>query len=161
MRKFILIAIVVIAIVAAATAASYLVGQKKGGETAAKEALPSQPYHSVFLTNGQVYFGKFKSQSGSKTTLVDIYYLQVQQPIQPPPEGQQQQPQISLVKLGNELHKPKDEMMINNEHVLFTEEIQEGGQVMEAIRRFQRGEVAPTPSPSPSPETKKEEKKQQ
>lgn len=157
MKRFLLIAIVVIAIVAAATAASYKLGRKEAEQAgASKEALPSQPYQSVFLTNGQVYFGKIKSRGSSNTTLVDIYYLQVQQPIQPPPEGQQQTPQISLVKLGNEIHKPKDEMVINNKHILFTEEVQEGGQVMEAIRRFQRVEVAPTPSPEP----KKEEKKQ-
>lgn len=104
------------------------------------QAISSKPYQAVFLSNGQVYFGKIAKQTAINTILADIYYLQVQQPIQPPPEGQQQaQTQIQLVKLGGELHKPKDEMTINNEHILFTEEIQNDGQVGQAIDRHKKG----------------------
>lgn len=100
-----------------------------------------KPYQALFLTNGQVYFGKIARQSTTHTILNDIYYLQVQQSIQPPPENQTQQPQVQLVKLGGELHKPKDEMVINNDHILFIEEIQNDGQVGQTIERHKRGET--------------------
>lgn len=118
-----------------------------------------KPYQAVFLTNGQVYFGKIIERSSTHTTLTDIYYLQVQQPIQPPPAAQTsagkpaEQPQIQLIKLGGELHKPKDQMLINNDHILFVEEIENDGQVVQGIDRLKRGETSPTPAPQPAPES--------
>lgn len=107
-------------------------------------------YQAVFLTNGQVYFGKLSDVSAVYATLVDIYYLQV---TQPPLQGsaqegqqqqQQQQPQLSLVKLGQELHGPVDEMKLNREHILFYEDIKEDGRVMQAIREYQNNPPAAT-----------------
>lgn len=97
-------------------------------------------YQAVFLTNGQVYFGKLSDVKSDYVTLEDIYYLQV---VQPPLQGQQQpgqtsatsgsQPQISLVKLGNELHGPIDQMHISRQQILFYEDLKEDGQVVKAI----------------------------
>lgn len=92
-------------------------------------------YQAVFLTNGQVYFGKLEGQSSRYVTLTDIYYLQVNEPLQQGQEQTQstQQPQLSLVKLGNELHGPVDEMEINRDHILFIEDIKKDGRVATAI----------------------------
>jgi hypothetical protein len=102
----------------------------------------SSEYQAVFLTNGQVYFGKIKGTDDNYLTLSDIYYLQV---IQPPLQGsgqdaagqpttaEGQQPQISLVKLGQELHGPVDEMHINRSQVLFYEDLKTDGSVVKAI----------------------------
>ncbi len=111
--------------------------------TAQEETLSG--YQAVFLTNGQVYFGKLSDVSATYATLNDIYYLQVTQPpLQgSQPEGaQQQQPQLSLVKLGQELHGPVDEMKINREQILFYEDIKEDGRVMQAIREYQKNPPA-------------------
>lgn len=106
-------------------------------------AMSSKPsgYQSVFLTNGQVYFGKIADINGQYVTLSDIYYLQV---TQPPLQGSQQnnnqqsqqQPQVSLVKLGNELHGPVDEMKINRDQILFFEDMKDDSKVMQAIREY-------------------------
>jgi flagellar basal body-associated protein FliL len=106
-------------------------------------------YQAVFLTNGQVYFGKMDDATGSYVTLTDIYYLQV---TQPPLQGsqttgqqqqqQQAQPQLSLVKLGNELHGPVDSMEINRDQILFYEDMKEDGKVMQAIREYQKNPPA-------------------
>jgi hypothetical protein len=72
-------------------------------------------YKAVFLTNGQVYFGHLTNVSDEYVKLTDIFYLQVT-PLQGAgaQQGeQQQQQQLSLVKLGNELHAPVDEMQIS------------------------------------------------
>ena len=97
----------------------------------------SDSYYAVFLSNGQVYFGKIAEQDKRFTILEDIYYLQVSNPLQQvPPTGAQQQPQLTLVKLGNELHGPRDHMQLNNEHILFTEELKDDGRVVQAITEY-------------------------
>lgn len=101
-----------------------------------KESATATGWQAVFLTNGQVYFGKIAKQNDKLLVLKDIYYLQVAQSPQPATEGQQQQQNLSLVKLGNELHGPKDEMRINMQQVLFTESMKTDSRVVDAIVRY-------------------------
>jgi hypothetical protein len=95
-------------------------------------------YQAVFLTNGQVYFGKIDSLTDRGYTLSDIYYLQVQQGVQPDTtkttSGSQN---LSLAKLGNELHGPEDAMYIEKQQVLFWENLKDSGQVVKAIKANQ------------------------
>lgn len=135
---------IVIAIAAAAVVVAIGLGGYLSGNKTPSAAKP-KPYQAVFLTNGQVYFGKIVKTTTNDTYLNDIYYLQVQQPLQPPDPNKKdsQQPQLQLVKLGNELHKPKDEMVIKNLQILFTEEIQNDGQVGQAIDKNKKGETTP------------------
>ncbi|MFH1183304.1 MAG: hypothetical protein V1690_03510 [Candidatus Moraniibacteriota bacterium] len=105
-------------------------------------------YQAVFLTNGQVYFGKINASSTTYLELVDIYYLQVKPVLQQGDEGnqnannnsQQQKTELSLVKLGNELHGPLDRMMINKDQVVFVEDLKDDSKVTDAIRRYQQGQ---------------------
>ena len=107
-----------------------------GGENTPQRA---REWQAVFLSNGQVYFGKIMKENKEEIYLTDIYYLQVSSPLQqdsqPTPRGE-----LSLVKLGNELHGPEDLMIINKEHVLFTEDLRDDGKVVQAIQRYQKGE---------------------
>jgi hypothetical protein len=108
---------------------------------------PAGQYQAVFLVNGQVYFGRLEDRSGEYVVLRDIYYLRVTQPplqgpaeqTQQQPAQTQQQPQISLVKLGSELHGPEDEMYISRAQVLFYENLTENGQVVQAIKKYEAG----------------------
>ncbi len=112
-------------------------------QSSAMTATGDQPsgYQAVFLTNGQVYFGKMSDANGNYADLKDIFYLQV---VQPPLQGSgqaaaaasQAQPQISLVKLGNELHGPVDEMRISRAQILFYEDLKADGQVVKAIEAY-------------------------
>ncbi len=113
----------------------------------AKEQGTASGYQAVFMSNGQVYFGKLSGLTASYATLDDIYYLQVTTP--PAADGsqlnQQQaaaQQQLSLVKLGEELHGPVDEMKINRDQILFYEDLKESGRVMQAIREYQKNPPA-------------------
>lgn len=94
-------------------------------------------FHAVFLSNGQVYFGKINKADDDFTILAEIYYLQVSNPLQQvPPSETPQQPQLTLVKLGNELHGPKDYMKINNRQIIFVEELKSDSRVVEAIEQY-------------------------
>jgi len=97
----------------------------------------AENYQAVFLSNGQDYFGKF-NQSAGVVKLSDIYYLQVQQQLQPKEGETGQQPELKLIKLGNELHGPTDEMRVNPDHILFIEDLKDDGKVVEAIVRYER-----------------------
>ncbi|HET9412050.1 MAG TPA: hypothetical protein VFO38_04335 [Candidatus Saccharimonadales bacterium] len=98
-------------------------------------SINSNQYQALFLTNGQVYFGKLSNVNDHYVKLTDIYYLQVQQSVQPADKKQTaEQPQVSLAKLGSELHAPEDAMMVNRDQVLFFENLKDDGKVVTAIR---------------------------
>jgi hypothetical protein len=108
------------------------------------EASPSG-WQAVFLSNGQVYFGQIKKSTEHEIVLTDIYYLQViDKPLQQgqvgedgAPAGQPQtQQELTLTKLGTELHGPTDQMNINRDHVLMTEELREDSKVVTAIDAY-------------------------
>jgi hypothetical protein len=150
MRRSIIVPLLVAVVVVGVLV---LIVLTRGNLTITTKEAQEKPYHAVFLTNNQVYFGKIQKQSAELVVLEDIFYLQVnQQQIQPPPEGQDpQNVQLTLVKLGNELHGPKDEMKISRRQVLFTEELKESGQVVQTIKRFKGGETGGQATSSPSP----------
>lgn len=96
-------------------------------------------WQAVFLANGQVYFGKLSGINRTYVTLSDIYYLQVSQPLQQPAEGApQQQPNINLIKLGDELHGPENTMYIERSKVLFWENLRNDGRVVQAISQAKK-----------------------
>jgi hypothetical protein len=105
----------------------------------ADAAVKGKQYQAVFLTNGQVYFGKVSHTDSSYVKLTDIYYLQVQQQVQPKDQSSSQQPQVSLAKLGGELHGPEDVMYIARQQVLFWENLKDDGKVTKAIKDYKAG----------------------
>lgn len=90
-------------------------------------------YQAVFLAGGQVYFCKLSDVDDKYVRCDGIYYLQVQQSVQPADSKSAQQPQVSLAKLGSELHAPEDTMLINRDQILFWENLQDSGKVVQAI----------------------------
>lgn len=125
-------------------------------KNAASMGTPSG-YQSIFMTNGQVYFGKLTGSTEQFMTLKDVYYLQlIQKPgLQGSQQGQDQSQQaaadqqLTLRKLGrDELHGPVDEMKINRDQILFYEDIKEEGAVMKAIRDDQAKQAAGTQTPA-------------
>jgi hypothetical protein len=98
-------------------------------------------YQAVFLTNGQVYFGKVSNINDGYVKLTDIYYLQVQQSVQPDDKSKtssSDQSQVSLAKLGSELHGPEDTMNISRQKVLFWENLKNDGKVVQAINSYKQ-----------------------
>jgi hypothetical protein len=125
--------------VALAVAALAVVGwlaSRAFGALTADVGVHNKQYQAVFLTNGQVYFGKVNNVDSSYVKLTDIYYLQVQQQVQPKDSSSSQTPQVSLAKLGGELHGPEDVMYISRSQVLFWENLKDDGKVTKAIKDY-------------------------
>jgi hypothetical protein len=97
-------------------------------------------YQAVFLNGGQVYFGKVRDLNSEYIRIRDIYYLQVNQQVQPNTGGSTTtgNNDVSLVKLGCELHGPQDEMVVNREQVVFWENLKSDGQVAKAVAEYQK-----------------------
>lgn len=90
-------------------------------------------YQAVFLNGGQAYFGKISTLNERYIDINDIYYIST--------NGQSNsdsQANISLVKLGSELHCPQDRMVINRDQVLFWENLNDDGKVVNAIKQWQK-----------------------
>jgi hypothetical protein len=121
--------IVIILIVIAVVLGWKLFGGQKG---ASLFTSASADYQAVFLTNNQVYFGKLAERNDNYAILTDIFYLQVSQPLQP----SQPNPNVSLIKLGSELHGPADRMEINRDQILFIESLKADSQVVKGIEKY-------------------------
>lgn len=127
----------VVAIVTALVVITYL-GSRLAASTGASGAVKGKQYQALFLTNGQVYFGHLKQADSSYVKLTDIYYLQVQQTVQPKDNNaaKDANQQVSLAKLGNELHGPEDSMFVSRDQVLFWENLKTDGKVAAAIKDY-------------------------
>ncbi len=89
------------------------------------EFVDKSKMQAVFLNGGQVYFGRITSLNDKYLRLNDIYYLQVNQQVQPGEESQAQQQNVSLAKLGCEIHRPEDSMVISKDQVIFWENLKD------------------------------------
>ncbi len=111
------------------------------GKTSISSKIDTSKYQAVFLNSadGQVYFGKLKVLNDKYYELSDIYYVRVEQ-VQPDKNNAQAQPQqnISLAKLGNEIHGPQDFMYINRDSIMFFENLKDDGQVVKAITEYKK-----------------------
>lgn len=107
--------------------------KSSGNGTSESKYVDSNKLQAVFLNTGQVYFGKIQTLDSRYFVLSDIYYLQTSGG-----SGQAQNTNVSLVKLGCELHEPYDKMVINRSQVTFWENLQDGGQVAKAVGQFEK-----------------------
>jgi len=127
-----------ITILILAAVSSLAFGKPNGVSANEFKNVDTSKLQAVFLNGGQVYFGKINSLNPQFMRVSDIYYLRVNQQVQPDQQAQQANNDISLVKLGCELHGPTDSMVINREQVIFWENLKADGQVAKAVEEFQK-----------------------
>ena len=127
----IVIAIILVVIIAA------IVMFLRRDKSLASAVIDPTKYQAVFVTNGQVYFGKVSGEKKQYVSLSDVYYLVLKQPLQNQKEGgEQNQEQVkqgySLIKLGKEMHGPTS-MSISRDQILFIENLADDSKVVSAI----------------------------
>lgn len=92
-------------------------------------------YQAVFLTNGQVYFGKLSGVGGPQYVLKDVYLIQSQQGGASPSPSPTAAGNLTLAKLEqNSLIKPEQEMVIARDSVLFWENMNDDAEVVKKIK---------------------------
>ena len=80
-------------------------------------------YQAVFLNGGQVYFGKVTNLNHDYMTLADIYYLTPNQAVQTVKSTSANN--FTIRKLGCELHRPQDGMVIDHSQIVFWENLKD------------------------------------
>ena len=110
-----------------------LISVKKA--TAESINIEKDKYQAVFLKNGQTYFGKMDSLNETYLTMSDIYYLRQTQAISYD-QTRSAATDFSLVKLGCEIHSPRDKMIINRQEVSFWENLNKDGRVAKAFATY-------------------------
>lgn len=90
-------------------------------------------YYAAFLTNGQVYFGQLKDKNKYEFVLTNVYYLQLSDSASA--QKDLAESKFSLIKLGDELHGPTNEMYINRNNVLFYERLKLDSKVVQSINQ--------------------------
>ena len=132
--------VVAIVLIALAVVLFALGAYRMYGANAMSSEIKTDKYQAVFLNSadGQVYFGKLAILNNDYYKLTDIYYVRVEQ-VQPGSDQPSQQ-NISLAKLGSEIHGPEDVMYIRQDQVLFWENLKDDGQVVKAIVEYRNNQ---------------------
>lgn len=100
------------------------------GNNNEKKLVNKSKLQAVFLNTGQVYFGNVTELNSKYFVLNNIYYLQANNTNA---NNNNSQSNLTLIKLGCELHEPYDQMIINRAQVTFWENLQDNGQVAKAV----------------------------
>jgi hypothetical protein len=115
-----------------------------------QEPKSSNEFRAVFLSNGQIFFGKLSDMSTDFLTLLDVYYVQTLV------DQEKKSAKNILVKRGSEWHSP-DSMRINTKHVVVIEPVGTDSMVAKLIREAQTAPAAKpesaAPTPPPAPQT--------
>lgn len=99
----------------------------------------SNKLQAVFLNTGQVYFGNIKVLNNNFMVLTNIFYLQTTNSgSSTSTTTSNSAANVTLVKLGCELHRPYDQMIINRAQVTFWENLESGGQVSSAVSTWEQ-----------------------
>jgi hypothetical protein len=85
-------------------------------------------WQAVFLTDGQVYFGRLENYNRSYASLKDVYYLKLASDLQSSSSN------LNLIRLGGEAHGPESEMFISKDKISFIENLKDTSTVVQAIR---------------------------
>lgn len=105
-------------------------------------AIDGGKYQAVFFTNGQVYFGKLTQVNEGYFKLSGVFYLQAKDEAAETDKLQQttdsSSNDVQLIKLGNEIHGPQDEMVISKDQVLFFENLKAEGKVSTSIEQYNK-----------------------
>ena len=103
--------------------------------------IDSSKYQAVFLSSGQVYFGKLTAVDSQYLKLSGVFYIQSQQDAASDEDQitTQESTGMQLIKLGEEVHGPEDTMVINRDQMLFFENLKSDGKVTQLIRQHSQG----------------------
>jgi hypothetical protein len=123
-----------VAVAAVALAAAAACGEP-GARGGAGLPLDGEQHYAVFLTNGQVFFGRplasgeWDPARGSVLRMRDVYYVQAQV------DAETREQRNILVRRGNEWHGPT-EMAVHPNHVISIEPVGDGSAVSGLIRQL-------------------------
>lgn len=119
---------------------------KPGSES---KEINSKEYQAVFLSNGQVYFGKITELNSKYLVLQSVFYIENNS--SNTSNTSQQNSNYTLRKLGTtELHAPQDKMVVNRDTITFWENLKDSSQVVTKISEYYKNPDANSTTPTNS-----------
>lgn len=103
----------------------------------ATTGIDSSKYQAVFLSNGQIYFGKLTPFNDESFKISTVYYPQAQASDEETEETDvtSAQSNIQLFRITDGVHGPEDTMIIMKSQVLYYENLQENSKVTQLIEQ--------------------------
>lgn len=101
-------------------------------------AIDHSTYQGVFVSSGQVYFGKLEKLNDGYWKLADAFYIKLSPANKSAEQGAEPEPN-ELIKYGTgdeQLYGPRDTVTINNDQVLYFVNMDENGKVVQAIKKY-------------------------
>jgi len=106
--------------------------------------IETDQWQAVFVDNNQVYFGKL-TISNDFFILDHVYYLQAGQRTGDLDSADaaldiegEMRIDTKLIKLGNEIHGPEDQMFIERSKVLFWENMKDEASIVRSIKDYEK-----------------------
>lgn len=132
-RRFVIPIIVILVIILGALA--WFVWSNRTAGT----AIDSGKFQAVSLTDGQIYFGKLKLLNSEYVKLTNAYYLQAQTgattDASSSSDTSTDQNNVKLIKLGNKIYGPEDDIVIAKDQILSYENLNPSGQVAKWLQK--------------------------
>ncbi|MDO8591594.1 MAG: hypothetical protein Q7R60_01545 [bacterium] len=118
---------------------------------AESKQINAKEYQAVFLTNGQVYFGKVTDLNSKYLVLKSVFYIENNNSAASSTTTTPQNSNYTLRKLGTtELHMPEDKMVVNRDTITFWENLKDTSQVVTKINEYYKNPGAASTTPSNS-----------
>lgn len=104
----------------------------------AATGIDSSKYQAVFMSNGQIYFGKLSDFNDSSFKITSIYYPQAQSTDETSTsktDVSDSQSNIQLFRVTDGVHGPEDEMVITKSQILYYENLKSDSKVTQLIEQ--------------------------
>ena len=104
----------------------------------ATTGLDSSRYQAVFLTNGQIYFGKMSDFNSTSFKMTEIYYPQPKADTTDTKEttnATNNTDGLQLIRLGDEVHGPENTMFLSKKQILYYENLKSDSKVSQLIEQ--------------------------
>lgn len=124
------LALILVALAALGIGVWFLFGNAKGNT-----GIDSSKYQAVFLTNGQIYFGKLSAYNDEYLRLTTGYYPQAKEAGTTEEEADVSDTSsgIQLIRLGDEVYGPENEIFVSKKQILHYENLKTDSKVAQLI----------------------------
>lgn len=127
--------IIILAVIVLAVVGWAVWSKSKGSET----GIDNSKYQAVFMSNGQIYFGKLSDFNESSFKITKIYYPQAQSTGEETTTNvNDEQSSIQLFRVTDGVHGPEDQMIITKSQILYYENLESNSKVTQLIEQNQK-----------------------
>lgn len=93
-------------------------------------------YQVACLQSGECYFGKVTAVTNDVIIIRDVFYVQKSTTATATTTTDASNNNLELIKLGNEVHGPEDQMVLTRSSVLYVENLKPSGKVTQTIQTY-------------------------